>query len=185
MILACGHTSDAFAVGESEHGHFPSRKEFLDNDGATRAAEYLGEHHIVERFERRIAVGTDDDAFTERESVRFQYDGEIFRFFYVSARASVFVESSVSRGGYAVALHEFLGKRLTAFDYRGVFAGTERLDAFRFEHVHKPRRQRVVGRDEYEVDGAFLRVSDYIIEFHSLDRHDLRYLRYAGVAGRA
>ena len=150
-----------------------------------RASEYLGEHHVVERFIRGIAVGADDDSFTEREPVRFQNDGKILRALEICARFTVVIENFVLRRGYAVTHHKRFRKRFAAFYYSGVLSGAESLDAFGFEHVHKPRRQRIVGRDEYEINRVFFGVSDDFFEFRSLYRHDLRYLRYAGVAGRA
>ena len=95
------------------------------------------------------------------------------------------IADGIMRRGNAVALQEFLGKALAAFQLRGSLGGAERAPASAREFVHHAEHQRQFRPHDGEVGLNLVRERDHGVEALDVDRDALRLIRDAAVPGRA
>ena len=96
---------------------------------------------------------TDEHALAERQPVRLDYQRKR-ALLDVVERQRIVGKVLVVGGRYAVAAHEILGVHLAALQPCRRLFRSERAHAVVVQFVHEPQIQRVVGRDDNQLDAA-------------------------------
>ena len=74
VIHAGHHRLDRFAVGERQHADFRAGQELLDDDPRAGRAELRFLHHGRDGFHGAFAVGANEHALAERQTIRLDND---------------------------------------------------------------------------------------------------------------
>ena len=116
------------------------------------------------------------------QAVRLDDDGHVRRL-QVGHRRVIIGEGLVGSRGDAVLLHQVFGEDLAALDDGRGLAGTEGGDAHLRQRVHHAQAQRIVGRNDDEVDRVVLRPGGDARHIGGLVGQALADGRHAAVAG--
>ena len=181
MVLRGNHRHDGLAVREGKHRDLRSGQEFLDDDPASGIAEFLFFHHGADRCFRVLPGLRDDDAFTQRQAVRFD-DGRDRRFVQIGERFVHLGERLILSGRNVVFSHQILGEHLARFDDRRVFHRAEAFDSERFQPVNASHGQRIVRSDHGKIHRMALDEFHDPVDVRGPDIHAVRICRDTAVA---
>ena len=155
MVHGGNHRHHCFAVGKCQNRNLGTGQKFFNDHVVAAFAEHFVFHNGFYGVFGLFEVLGDDNALAERQAVGFNDRRE---FVFLSDILDNFLgvgKHSVVGRGNVVFLHQVFGKHLAAFNNGGVFVRPEAGNALRFERVHTAEHQRVVRRDNAEVDFVF------------------------------
>ncbi len=184
-LWSCAETSGS-AVSPSHSAkkrRLLAVEELLDDELRAGRAQAAAEDHV----DRRLRLGDrrrDDDALAGGEPVRLDHDGRAARA-HIGLRRRGLGEALIGRGRDGVRAAEILGEALGALEPRRRLARAERLDARRFEIVDDAGHQRRFRPDDHQIDRLRLAERDDGGVIGVIERDAFRFLRDAGIAGRA
>src|SRR5882724_10617837 len=150
---------------------------------ASGVAEQARAHELVDRLQRLGDGRADEDPFPAREAVGL-HDHRRAHLPHVTGGVVGIVEHAEERRRHALVAEQLLGERLRALEARGGGRRAEGAEAGGGEAVDEAQGQRQLGADDGEIDVALLGEVQQPLHVVGGDRHALRVLGDAGVAGR-
>jgi hypothetical protein len=151
VILKGAERDRVLAVAQREERNFLAGQELLDDDAIARGAEASTLHRVRDRFQSRVHVMADDNAFPQCETVGLD-DHRSGPRLHIAARRFRVVECGEVGGRDARLAHDRLGKRLTRFELRGGLGRPEYFQAGARELVDNSRPERIIGADDRQID---------------------------------
>ena len=151
VVLRGNQRDNFFAVRQRKHRSLLAVHEFFHDDFIARHAESF---HLVDRVQSLVQILRNDNALARRQSVSFYNNRRIFFADIIFGGVSV-VENFKIGGRNVVFLHEPLSKNFRAFNLRGKFIRTERLNARRVERIRQAVHQRGFGADNNQINRVF------------------------------
>ena len=134
VILRARERQDVLAIRHHDEARFLALQEFLDDDLIARRRRTARRTSRARWRWLRPTVSHDDHALARREPARLHDDGRAL-LLHVRRIEGLAREGGVGRRRNAVALEEFLGEGLGAFELRGLARGPEALEAARLERI--------------------------------------------------
>ena len=162
---------------------FRAGQKLFDDDPRAGRAELRFLHHGRDGFHGAFAVGADEHALAERQTIRLDDDGHIRRLQILDRRV-IIVKRLIRRRRNAVLLHQVLREHLAALDDGGILSRAERGNPLLRQRIHHAEAQRVVRRDDDEIHLVLRRPADDAVHVRRLEGQAGRNLRDAAVAGR-
>ena len=184
MVLRARHDAYGLAVHKGEHGDLATRHELLNDHLVAGGAELPLQHHFPQSLFGRLAGLANQNALSERRTVRLEHHRNLAGLEIALCRLVV-RKALVSCRRNLILFHEFLRESLGALKNRRVFLRPEDLESRFFQKVCESADQRIVHADHNKINLLPQgKVSDFF-EFHRADRHQFRDFRDAGIARRA
>ena len=173
------------AVGDHLHGELAAGDELLDHDLATRLAERLLLHQVVDHRAAGARVVDDEHALARGEPVGLDHLRPEREALEVRLRRAGALEAAPRAGRDAVAVEELLREHLRALEARARAPGTEYRDAALAQLVGEAERQRLFRPDDDEIGALLTREPYECVDVVRRHRHVARDARRAGVPRRA